>query len=302
MEPFGVAFDKQGNWYICEHAGQRVSKVDTRRKISVFAGTQNTSPEPEGSTAAQVRFHDPHGLLISKDQQMYIADTLNHRVVRIDLKTGRSSIVAGTGQAGYSGDGGPARNATFNQLYALDLNHANAKLYITDLRNRRIRLLELKTGTVTTIAGNGKEGVPADGAVAINSPLVDPRATAIDSKGNVYILERSGNALRVLDRQGRIRTVIDTKSGNLNGPKDLRVDRNDDVIISDTENHLILKCRVKDGSTVIIAGTGDKGDRLVGDDPLKTQLNRPHGIFLDHSGALYISDSENHRVLRLSSP
>src|SRR6185295_9574409 len=114
------------------------------------------------------------------------------------------------------GDGGPARNATFNQLYALDLNQANDKIYITDLRNRRIRLLDLKSGVVTTIAGNGHEGVPADGAVAINSPLVDPRATAVDSRGNVYILERGGNALRVLDRQGRIRTVIATRSSDLN--------------------------------------------------------------------------------------
>src|SRR6185295_17820581 len=205
------------------------------------------------------------------------------------------------------GDGGPARNATFNQLYALDLNQANDKIYITDLRNRRIRLLDLKTGTVTTIAGNGQEGVPADGAVASNSPLVDPRATAADSKGNVYILERGGNALRVLDKQGKIRTVIGpgveaTGSRILNGPKDLRIDRNDDVIISDTENHLIKKCRAKDGSTVVIAGTGEQGDRIVADDPLKTQLNRPHGIFLDHSGALYISDSENHRVLKLLRP
>ena len=302
MEPFGVAFDKQGNWYICEHAGQRITKVDQRKNISVFAGRENTSPEPEGSTAARLKFHDPHGLVVSKDQQMYIADTLNHRVVKIDLKTGQSSTVAGTGQAGYSGDGGPAGNATFNQLYALDLNQANDKLYITDLRNRRIRLLDLKTGTVTTIAGNGQEGIPSDGSLAITSPLVDPRATAIDSRGNVYILERGGNALRVLDKQGKIRTVIGTRSGNLNGPKDLRVDRNDDVIISDTENHLIKKCRAKDGSVVVIAGTGEKGDRLVADDPLKTQLNRPHGIFLHHSGALYISDSENHRVLRLSNP
>jgi sugar lactone lactonase YvrE len=227
--------------------------------------------------------------------------------VKIDLKTGQSATVAGSGQAGYSGDGGPARNATFNQLYALDLNQANDKLYITDLRNRRIRVLDLKTGTVTTIAGNGQEGVPADGAPAINSPLLDPRATAVDSKGNVYVLERGGNALRVLDRQGKIRTVIGAgfgaaRSGNLNGPKDLRVDRHDDVIISDTENHLIKKYRPKDGSIVVIAGTGEKGDRLVADDPLRTQLNRPHGIFLHHSGALYISDSENHRVLKLSSP
>jgi len=240
-------------------------------------------------------------LVIGKDQQMYIADTLNHRVVKIDLNTGRSATVAGTGAAGYSGDGGPAGKAAFNQLYALDLNRAGDKLYITDLRNRRIRLLDLKSGIVTTIAGNGIDGVPTDGAAAIDSPLVDPRAIAVDSRANVYILERGGNALRVVDKQGKIRTVIAARSSGLNGPKDLRVDRNGDVIIADTENHVIKRWRPKNGSTEVIVGTGEKGDRLVPDDPLKTQLNRPHGIFLHPSGAMYISDSENNRVLKLAS-
>jgi hypothetical protein len=186
IEPFGVAFDRQGNWYICEYKGQRVTKVDTKGIITLFAGGEG----------GPLKFNDPHGLVISKDQQMYIADTLNHRAVKIDLKTGRDATVAGAGQAGYSGDGGPAINATFNQLYAVDINRAGDKLYITDLRNRRIRLLEVRSGVVTTIAGNGQEGVPADGAVAVNSPLVDPRAAAVDSKGNVYILERRGAYLR----------------------------------------------------------------------------------------------------------
>ncbi len=295
MEPFGVAFDKHGDWYICEYKGQRITRVDARGIITLFAGEESS----------HLKFHDPHGLVIGKDQQMYVADTMNHRVIRIDLKTRQSAIVAGTGQAGYSGDDGPAINATFNQLYAVDLNRAGDKLYVTDLRNRRIRLLDVQSGVVTTIAGNGQEGVPADGAVAINSPLVDPRASVVDSKGNVYILERRGNALRVLDKQGRIRTVIGANTSSpapgLNGPKHLCVDRYDNVIIVDTENHLIRKYNPKDGTTVVIAGSGEKGIRLVPDDPLKTQLDRPHGVFVHSSGVLYISDSSNHRVLKLSN-
>src|SRR5262249_40961929 len=157
-------------------------------------------PEPEGATARQLKFNDPHGLVISKDQRMYIADTLNHRAVQIDLKTGRAVVVAGAGRMGYSGDGGPAIEATFNQLYAVDINRAGDKFYLTDLANRRISLMDLKSGVVTTIAGTGQSGVPADGADAAQSSLVDPRATAVDSKGNVYILERRGNALRVVDK------------------------------------------------------------------------------------------------------
>jgi alpha-glucosidase len=302
IEPFGVAFDRQGNWYICEYKGQRITKVDTKGIITHFAGKEIGSQGPELFHASQLKFNDPHGLVITKDQQMYIADTMNHRLIRIDIKTGRGGPIAGSGQPGFSGDGGPVSKAVFNQLYAIDLNPAGNKLYITDLRNRRVRLLDLKSGIVTTIAGNGESGVPADGTEGVKSPLVDPRATAVDSKGNVYILERRGNALRVLDRSGKIRTVIapgSTADIDLNGPKHLCVDRQDNVIIADTENHLIRKYNPKDGTTVRIAGTGEKGDRLVSDDPLKTQLNRPHGVLVHTSGALYISDSENHRVLKM---
>ena len=296
IEPFAVAFDKQDNWYICEYKGERITKVDVNGTSSIFAG--------EGAAGDQLKFNDPHGLVISKDQQMYIADTLNHRVVKIDLKTGHSAIIAGTGKVGYSGDGGPAIHATFNQLYAVDINRSGGKLYITDLGNRRIRLLDLKSGFVTTIAGNGQSGAPVDGADARQSPLVDPRAAAIDSKGNLYILERRGNALRVIDKNGKIRTLIGPGVGSkdspsLNGPKHICVDLQDNIIIADTENHLIRKYNPKDNSTVVIAGSGENGDRLVPDDPLKTQLNRPHGVFVHPSGAWYISDSDNHRVLKL---
>jgi sugar lactone lactonase YvrE len=162
---------------------------------------------------------------------------------------------------------------------------------------------------VTTIAGNGQEGIPADGSIASDSPLVDPRAAAIDSKGNLYILERRGNALRVVDKNGKIRTVIGPnnpphsrygRERDLNGPKYLCVDLRDNVIIADAENHLLRKYDPQEGTTVVIAGSGEKGDRLVADDPLKTQLNRPHGVFAHPSGTLYISDSYNHRMLKLS--
>ncbi len=305
IEPFGVAFDKQGGWYICEYKGQRITKVDARGFITHFAGRDGE--KAGGVGRGQLEFNDPHGVVISKNQRMYIADTLNHRAVEIDLKTGRADVVAGTGRAGYSGDGGRAVEAMFNQFYAIDINRAGDKLYITDLGNRRVRLLDLKSGVVTTIAGNGLSGVPDDGANAAQSPLVDPRATAVDSKGNVYVLERRGNALRVIDKNGKIRTVIapginpSAGAAGLNGPKHLCIDLQDNVIIADAENHLIKKYYPKSGAVEVIAGSGEKGDQLISNDPIKTQLNRPHGVFVHQSGALYISDSYNHRVLKLSN-
>jgi len=309
MEPFAVAFDKQGNWYICEYGGHRITRVDRKGIITLFAGKEEA---PDHKPAARISFNQPHGLVIANDQ-IYVADMLNHRVVKIDLKTNSTGVIAGTGQPGYSGDGGPASNAAFNELYAVDINRSGDKLYLTDLRNHRIRLLNLKSGVVDTIAGNGESGVPKDGGDARSSPLVDPRATAVDSKGNLYILERRGNALRMVDKKGKIWTLIgpantsDPPRSNhgvekeLNGPKHLCVDLRDNVIIADSENHLIRKYNPTDRTTVVIAGTGEKGDRLVPDDPLKTQLNRPHGVFVHPSGALYVSDSDNNRILKMKN-
>ncbi len=296
VEPFGVAAGRNGDWYICEYKGQRITRADAQGNFTLFAGGER---DPKA-------FLDPHGLVVARGQ-MYVADTLNHRVVRIDLKTGRTAVVAGTGKQGFSGDGGPATEAAFNGIYSVDANRSGDRLYLTDLQNRRVRLVDLKSGKVSTVAGNGQSAVPADGADAATSPLVDPRAAAVDSKGNVYILERRGNALRVVDRKGKIRTVIApglSAPGNakpdLKGPKHLFVDRRDNVIIADAENHLVRRFNPRDGTTVIIAGTGEKGERIVADDPLRTELNRPHGVFVHPSGALYISDSYNHRILRLT--
>jgi sugar lactone lactonase YvrE len=152
------------------------------------------------------------------------------------------------------------------------------------------------------VAGNGTKGIPADGSRAVDSPLEDPRAVAVDSKGIVYIVERGGNALRAVDKKGIIRTLITPSQAapTLKGPKHLCVDSNDNVIIADTENHIIRRYNPRDGSLVTIAGSGAKGSRVDPADALKTELNRPHGVVFSPSGDLYISDSDNHRILKLS--
>jgi len=311
VEPFAVAFDKQGNWYVCEHKGERIVRIDKAGKASVLAGTGQTGYSGDGGEATEATMFDPHGIVITADQQMYVADTRNHTVRKIDLKTGLISTVAGTGKAGYSGDGGPATKAEFNGTFAIDVDPSGRNLYIADLGNRRVRRIDLKSGIVTTIAGNGEKGVPQDGADAASSPLADPRAVAADSKGNVYVLERGGNALRVVDKKGKIRTLIapannaststaTTVAPDLNGPKHLCVDRGDNVIIADAENNLVRKFDPKTGKTLTIAGTGQPGKEIVTGDPVKTQVHRPHGVFVHPSGTLYISDSYNHRILKLT--
>jgi DNA-binding beta-propeller fold protein YncE len=310
-EPFAIDWDKAGNAYIAEMGGNRISLLDKSGKLSVFAGTGEKGLSGDGGPAAKAQFNGPHHLMFGPDGDLYVADTFNSCVRKIDLKSGIVTRVAGTGKKGYSGEGGPATAAEFGGCFCLALDPKGEKLYICDLDSRRIRAVVLKTGITVTIAGNGQKGVPKDGEDAKAQPLVDPRAVAADSKGNVYILERGGHALRVVDAAGRIRTVAGTgKAGlsgdggpalqaQMNGPKHLSCDKDDNVLIADTESHAVRLYTPKDGKMHRVAGKGKKGAAGVGEAPDQVELNRPHGATMDPAGAVVICDSDNNRVLRI---
>ena len=311
--PFGIDFDKAGNAFLVELTGGRVLRLDASGSLATVGGSDEKGNGGDGRPAAKAAFNGMHSLAMGPDGGVYLADTWNNRIRKYDPASGKVEAFAGTGEKGYSGDGGPAAKAQFGGIYSVDFDAAGKNLYLDDLDNRRVRKIDMTSGIVTTVAGNGEKGVPADGTEAAKAPLVDPRAAAVDSKGNVYILERSGHALRVVDPSGKIRTVAgtgkpgasgddgDAKTATVNGPKHLCIDKEDNVIIADTENHIIRKYIPKEGKIVRVAGSGKKGTGGIGGPPLEVELNQPHGVFLHPSGELFIVDSSNNRVLKIVS-
>lgn len=310
--PFGTAFDRAGNMLVVELTGGRFLKVDPKGILHLLGGTEEKSFAGDGGPVAGAKFNGMHNLAVHPSGDVYLADTWNNRVRKVDGKTGIISTVVGTGEKGYSGDGGPGTAAKFGGIYSLSFGPGARELFMADLDNRRVRKLDLKSGTVSTVAGNGEKGVPKDGSDARTSPLVDPRAAAVDPRsGDVYILERSGNALRVVGREGKIRTVAGTGekgfSGDggpalqakLNGPKHLTVDRDGSVVIADTENHVIRRYLPKEGRIVRVAGSGVKGTAGLGGPPEQAEFFQPHGVTIAPNGELVICDSSNNRVVRI---
>ncbi len=299
--PFGVDFDAAGNMYIVELEGGRVHRRDAvSGEVTTIAGSSDKGHGGDGGPAARATFNGMHNVAVTPDGDVYIADSWNHCVRRIDGRTGIITTAFGTGEEGFSGDGGPASEARFNYVMCITLSPAGDALHVADLRNRRVRTIDLASGIVTTIAGNGERGVPEDGAMAVESPLVDPRAVAADSKGNVYVLERGGHALRVVAPDGAIRTVVNASGepgdddgpalmARLRSPKHIAVDSEDCVVIADDQNGLIRRYDPRIERVTTLLGRGDG-----------IELRSPHGVCFEQ-GKLFVVDTGNDRILRVYS-
>ncbi len=303
IEPFGTGFDAAGNMFIVEmDTGNRLLRVDARGVLTRVAGQKAPGDAGDGGPGIDAQFNGPHNLAVLPDGKVLIADTWNGRVRRYDPATGRVDSVSGFRV--------PAERVRAAGPYCIAVDFTGTRLFIADLR--RVHEVDLKTGTSRTIAGNGEKGVPVDGAIAVDAPLFDPRAAVVDRKGNLYILERNGHALRRVGSDGKIFTVVnvsgkkgatgdggDAREATLNGPKHLCVDLEDNVIIADAENNLIRKYVPATGRIVRVAGTGKVGAAGLDGPPEQCDLHRPHGVTVHRDGTLFITDSYNNRVLKI---
>ncbi len=305
--PFGVVRGPDGNIYFCEYTGQRIRMITADGQARTVAGSGKKGYSGDGGPATEATFNLPHEIRFDKDGNYFIADMTNHAIRRVDAKTGIITTFAGNGTAGYSGDGGPADKAQLKQPHSIQFG-ADGSLYICDIGNHAIRRVDMKTGVISTFAGTGKPGVTPDGAKIAGTPLKGPRSLDVDAAGNLWLATREGNQVFKLDlKAGTIHHIAGTgakgftghggpaKEATLSGPKGIAVGADGNVWLADCESHSIRMIDMKSGKLELIAGTGQKGNGGDGD-PLACQMARPHGVFVDKDGSVFIGDSEAHRV------
>jgi len=315
-QPFGVEIGPDGALYICEVQNHRVMRLDRKtQQLTTVAGSGAKGYTGDGGPATAAKLNEPYEVRFDTGGNMYFVEMMNHVVRRVDAKTGVISTIAGTGTQGFGGDGGPATAAKFNRPHSIALDGAGG-LYIADIGNHRIRRVDLKTGMVKTIAGNGKRALPENGGIASGKAMAGPRALTYHN-GVLWIALREGHSVWSLEvKTGRLKHVAGTgKKGfsgdhgpalqaRFNGPKGIALGPAGGVFVVDTENQAIRRIDPRSGRIRTIAGSGPQHRGPAGDGAPATQaeLDRPHGVCVDRQGNVYIGDTNNHRVRVVSPP
>ena len=306
--PYGVQIGPDGALYICDIDNHRVRQLDLKSgEISTVAGNGKEGYSGDGGPALEASLNQPYEVRFDGDGNMFFVEMPNHVVRRVDAKTKTISTVAGTGERGFSGDGGPATKAQLNQPHSIELD-GKGFLYIADIGNHRVRRVDLASGIIETFGGMGEQAPTRSGAKLESTPLNGPRAIAFDKQGDMFLALREGNAVYRVDmKAGTIHHIAGTgergysgdggsaKMARLSGPKGIAVGPNGGVYIADTESHTIRRIDLNTGTIRTVVGDGTVHDGPDGD-PLRCGLARPHGVFVDAKGTVYIGDSENHRV------
>ena len=307
-DPFGLTRGPDGALYFCDTDNHRIRKIAADGTISTVAGTGERGWSGDGGVATAAKLNEPYEVRFDAAGNLYWCERMSHTVRRMDAKTGTVSTIAGNGTAGFSGDGGPGPQAQLSQPHSIALDSAGG-LYICDIANHRIRRVDLKTGVITTFAGNGEKKTAPDGGKFGGAPLFGPRAMDFAPDGSLWLALREGNAIYRLDlAAGTLHHVAGAggkpgftgnggpaKAAVLGGPKGISIAPDGRVYFADTESHSVRCVDLKKNTVELIAGTGQKGDGPDGD-PLGCKFTRPHGVFVDKDGAIYVGGSEDHRI------
>ena len=306
--PYACEFDPQGNMVVCMGRQHLIRRMDAQTGIITrVCGTGEAGYAGDGGPALDAVINQPYGLAIDDNGDIYFAQRFDPAVRKIDAQTGIVSTIAGTGQFGYSGDGGPGNEAMLKEPNDLFLD-GRGGLLIADIQDQRIRRVDLATGIITTFAGTGEKSRDGDGQPATEASLMGPRAVCMDRQGNVYVAEREGNGVRRIASDGILTTIAGAESvfgysgdggpaltATWGAPKAIRCDLEDNVIVVDTENFAVRRIDPRTGIVTTIAGGREGGDGD-GGPAVEAGLSRAHGCGIGADGNLYIADTHNNRV------
>lgn len=287
--------------------------------ISTIAGTGKPGHTGDNGPAIKAKVGEPYGLTLGPDGALYVCEIRTHTIRRIDEKTGLITTVAGCGEKGYSGDGGPALEAKLNEPYEVRFDQAG-NMYFVEMVNNIVRRVDAKTGKIETVAGTGKKGFSGDGGPATKATFSRPHSIALDKHDNLYICDIGNHRVRRVDlKTGSVTTFCGTGQRKrtpdgakvtgtpLNGPRAL--DFFDEgrgkgaLYLALREGNMVYRIDLENETLHHIAGTGKKGYTGHGGPAKAATLSGPKGIAVAPSGDIYLADTESHtiRVIRKKS-
>ncbi len=308
VQPYGIYFDHSGNIYFSDGGNSVIRKIDPSGIITTVAGTGTSGYSGDGGPATAARLNDPGSVTADLLGNLYIADTHNNRVRKVS-PSGIITTIAGTGVAGYSGDGGAALAAKLNYPEGVVLDPAG-NIYVSEYFNNCVRKIT-PAGIITTIAGNGTAGFSGDGGPATAARLNGVYSISMDAAGNLYIADGLNNRARKVNTAGIISTIAGGGPGPLGdgGPAtaatiavaiDVVADASGNVYVSDGNNSRIRKVNSA-GIISTIAGTGVAGFSGDGGPAPSAMINHPGCVAFNWAGVFYICDWANNRIRKITT-
>ncbi|MDE0628041.1 MAG: hypothetical protein OXH99_16725 [Bryobacterales bacterium] len=293
----GLAADAQGNLYVADTWDDRIRKIDTEGIITTVAGTGEEGVSGDGGPATEARLNKPRGVVVDAVGNLYIADSDNHRIRKVDSK-GMITTVAGRGDRGYGGDRGSATEAALDEPYAVTVDVVG-NIYVADSKNGIVRKVALD-GTISTAAGTPPgTGAGPTGVEGIQS-IGFPRALATGLGGELYIADSYRDSILRLNATGTVAKFVGRGQPELYRPGGVAVDPAGNVYVADRSNHRILRVD-PDGVATTIAGVGERGGAGDGGLARAAALASPSDVALGDDGSTYIADTNNHRIRKVDS-